>query len=242
MARESRRGILKHIEDQQAADAAISVELRNSIIAINMELLQQVALLLQSYTPDRKPDPAQEALFARIAPSESLAAWLVLCQQDLQKAEQIDLLKKSAATAKTNYRKTAPLGPVTKLLKKKADKNIIEALKVNRDQANSKVAQAEAERKTTRSLMSATAEVIFRAAMHTEALEALETMPSPVMEQVRRLLDRFETEVTVLCKNHAETQRRSLAELSKITEELSAFYEQLDVSQTGALPTENHPS
>jgi len=238
-ARKFRRRILKHIEEQQKADAAISVELRNSTIAISMELLQQVAILLQSYTPDRNPDPAQEALFARIAPSESLAGWLALCRQDLEQAGQIDLLKRNAETAQANYRKTAPLGQVTKLIKKKADKNIIEALKVNRDQANSKVEQAEAERKATRDLMAAKAESIFRSAMRTEALEALNTMPSPVMEPIQRLLARFEAEVVNLCKNHAETQRRSLNELGRITSELSALYEHLDVSQTTALHGEN---
>src|SRR5258707_14513647 len=131
-ARKLRRRILKRIEEQQKADAAISIELRNSTIAISVELLQQVALLLQSYTLDRPPDTAQEALFAAIAPSESIDAWLLLCRQELEQTGKIDLLKRNAETANANYRKAAPLGPVTKFLRKKADKDIIEALKVNR--------------------------------------------------------------------------------------------------------------
>ncbi|HWZ45333.1 MAG TPA: hypothetical protein VNW97_17800 [Candidatus Saccharimonadales bacterium] len=63
-----------------------------------MELLSQLALLLKAYTPDHIPDPAQEALFARIAPSESLAAWLMLCRWDSQQAGQIDLLKPNTGT------------------------------------------------------------------------------------------------------------------------------------------------
>jgi hypothetical protein len=78
--------------------------------------------------------------------------------------------------------------------------------------------------------------------MRTEALEALRSMPSPVMEQVRRLLERFETEVVTLCRNHAETQRRSLNEMGQIVSDLSALYEHLDLAQNAALPVENHPS
>lgn len=241
-AREFRRRILRHIEDQQKADAAISIELRNSIIAISMELLQQVALLLQSYTPDRTPDAAQEALFARIAPSESLVDWLSLCRQDQEQGAQIALLKQNAETAQANYRKTAPLGPATKLIKKKADKTIIGALKVNRDQANARVEQAETARKTSREQMAARAEIIFRSAMRQEALEALRTIPSPVMEPVRRLLHRFEAEVIDLCRHHSETQMRSLDELRGITSALSQLYDHLDIAQTAALPGEKQPS
>ena len=245
-AQKLRRKILEHIEGQQKADAAVSVDLRNSTIAISMELLQQVAHLLQSYMTDLGLDPAQEALFSRIAPAESLAGWMELCRKDLELASQITLSKQNARTAQTNYRNAAPLGPVSKsfkkLMKNEADTNIIAALEANRDQANLKLQQAEAARKSVREQMSVAAERIFRSAMRTEALEALSTMPSPVMETVRRLLTRFETEVQELSRKHIEAQMNSLGELNRITVELASFYEHLDVSQTITLLGEKQPS
>lgn len=245
-ARKLRRKILQHIEDQQKADAAVSVELRNSTIAISMELLQQVAHLLQSYMTELGLDPAQEALFSRIAPAESLSGWMELCRKDLDLAGRVAVARQNAGKARINYRNAAPLGPVSKsikkLMKKEADTNIIAALEANRDQADSQVQQLEAERKSTREQMSAAAERIFRSAMRIEALEALRTMPSPVTETVGRLLTRFETEVAGLSRKHIENQMNSLGELGRIMAELTSLYEHLDVSQTITMLGEKQPS
>jgi hypothetical protein len=235
-ARKLRRKLLKQLEGQQQDDSRVVGELRNSFVAINREILQQVSALLETYHADRDQDPGQSDLFARIAPSEDFETWIALGKQEMDLANRLVFSKNEFETTNQTYKKQAPLGPLSKFMKEDSEKKVIEALKADRARAAAKVQNTEQELAALREQIRPRAEAIFRSAMSQDGLLALQTIPSPIMLEIQRLVARLRDEPTALWTKHTEAQKQSLHEISQIISRLSDLYENQNFTSVQTRP------
>jgi hypothetical protein len=154
----------------------------------------------------------------------------------MELANRLVFSKNEFETTNQTYKKQAPLGPLSKFMKEDSEKKVIEALKADRARAAAKVQNTEQELAALREQIRPRAEAIFRSAMSQDGLLALQTIPSPVMLEIQRLVARLRDEPTALWTKHTEAQKQSLHEISQIISRLSDLYENQNFTSVQTRP------
>ena len=219
-----RKSIVEHLANQQKADAAVALKIRDHILVANKKILGSFSKLLDSYAPDISLSSEQKALLRAVAPDSSIEDWLLVRKQLQECTAEQNQCRVEKDKAQQAYDQDSPMGFMSRWGKDTMGQRISLALKADNDRVATNLARIESRKRSIEDTIRIQAEKFMRSALQQSAIESLCKTPSIVRTEVTGALSEMSTTVNALWTHHAKTQVDSLDQMSQATTGLLLHY------------------